>query len=129
MLNLVLLVLVAIFPYLFDQAVSSLNPSSVQNYASILLTVDYAGTLLIMAVFAHVIAQEEAHLVDGEALTRFRKARIRLSSLTLIVLLSLAIPWDWLLVGIHVRLFISFIPIISFWFNRLTRTTSRPSGV
>ena len=129
MLNVVLLVLVAVFPYLFDQAVSPFNPGPVQNYASILLTTDYAGTLLIMAVFAHIIAQEEANLVDGEALTRFRKARIRLSALTLIVVLSLAIPWDWLLLGIHVRLFISFIPIISFWFNRLTRTPTRPSGV
>ena len=128
-LNIVLLVLVSIFPYLFDQAVSTFNESSVQDYASMLFTGDYAATLLVMAVFAHIIAQEEEHLVDGEVMIRFRRGRNRLSGLTLIVLLSMAVPWDWLLLGIHVRLFIWIIPIASFWFNRMTRTTTRPQGV
>ena len=128
-LNVVLLILVAIFPYLFDQAMSKFNPSSVQDYASILFTGDYAASLLVMAVFAHIIAQEEEHLVDGEIMVRFRRARNRLSILTVVVLLSLAAPWDWLLIGIHVRLLIWIIPIISFWFNRMTRTSTRPRGV
>lgn len=128
-LNVLLLVLVAIFPYLFDQSVLPFNSSSVQNYASILLTVNYAGTLLIMATFAHIIAQEEEHLVDGEIMIRFRRARNRVGSLALIVLLSIAAPWDWLLIGIHVRLFVWILPIVSFWFNRMTRTTSRPRGI
>src|SRR6059036_1649140 len=51
-LNVVLLILVAIFPYLFDQVVSTFNPDSVQEYASILFTADLAGTLVIMATFA-----------------------------------------------------------------------------
>lgn len=129
LLNIVLLMLVAIFPYLFDQAVSPFNFSSVQNYASILLTGDYAGTLVIMAVFSHIIAQEEEHLVDGEIMKRFRRGRNRLGVLSLIVLLSLAAPWDWLLFGIHVRLLIWIIPIVSFWFNRMTRSPKRPRGV
>src|SRR5467141_2202816 len=62
LLNVVLLMLVAIFPYLFDQAVSAFNSSRVQNYASMLFTADYTGTLVIMAIFAHIIAQEEEHL-------------------------------------------------------------------
>lgn len=128
-LNVLLLVLVAIFPYLFDQAVSPFNSSSVQNYASILLTGNYAGTLLIMAVFAHIIAQEEEHLVDGEIMIRFRRARNRVGVLALIVLLSLAAPWEWLLLGIHIRLLIWIVPIVSFWFNRMTRTTTRPRGI
>ena len=37
-LNVVLLMLVAIIPYLFDQVVSTFNPLSVQEYASILFT-------------------------------------------------------------------------------------------
>lgn len=129
LLNIVLLVLVSIFPYLFDQAVSTFNASSVQDYASILLAGNYAATLLVMAVFAHIIAQEEEHLVDGEIMIRFRRARNRLGVLTVIVLLSIAVPWDWLLIGIHVRLFIWIIPIFSFWFNRMTRTTTRPRGI
>ncbi len=129
LLNVVLLMLVAVIPYLFDQAVSALNPSNVQDYASILFTGDYAGTLVIMTVFAHIIAQEEEHLVDGEIMIRFRRVRNRLGVLTVIVLLSLAAPWDWLLLGVHVRLLIWLIPIISFWYNRMTRPTSRHPGV
>jgi uncharacterized membrane protein len=129
LLNVVLLMLVAVFPYLFDQAVSALNPSSVQDYASILFTGDYAGTLLIMTLFAHIIAQEEEHLVDGEIMIRFRRVRNRLSLLTVIVMLSVAAPWDWLLLGVHVRLLIWLIPIISFWYNRMTRPPSGHTGV
>src|SRR5438132_11501977 len=62
-LNVVLLILVAIFPYLFDQVVSTFNPDSVQEYASILFTIDLAGTLVIMATFAHIVARERGHLV------------------------------------------------------------------
>src|SRR6266852_2920438 len=58
-LNVVLLVLVAIIPYLFDQVVSLSNSSDVQNYASILFTLDFAGTIVIMGIFAHIIALEE----------------------------------------------------------------------
>lgn len=128
-LNVVLLILVAIFPYLFDQAVSTFNPTGVQDYASTLFTGDYAATLLVMAVFAHIIAREEEHLVDGEVMIRFRRARNRLAVLTLVILLSLVAPWDWFLLGIHVRLLFWIIPIASFWFNRMTRTTNRPRGV
>ena len=121
-LNVVLLILVAIFPYLFDQVISTFNPDSVQEYASILFTADLAGTLVIMATFAHIIAREEEHLVDGEIMIRFRRARDRMSVLTVVVLLSLAAPWDWLFMGVHVRLFIWYIPIVSFWVFRMARS-------
>jgi len=121
LLNVVLLMLVAIFPYLFDQVVSTFNPGSVQDYASILFTADYAGTLLILAVFSHIIAQEEEHLVDGEIMIRMRRVRTRQSLLTVIVLLSLVVPWDWLLLGVHVRLLIWIVPVISFWSSRFSR--------
>jgi len=122
LLNVLLLMLVATIPYLFDQVVSTFNPSSVQDYASILFTADYAGTLLIMAVFSHIIAQEEEHLVDGEIMIRMRRVRNRLGFLTIIVVLSIAFPWDWLFLGVHVRLYIWLVPIISFWFNRMRRS-------
>jgi len=122
LLNVVLLMLVAIFPYLFDQVVSTFNPGSVQEYASILFTADYAGTLLILAVFSHIIAQEEEHLVDGEIMIRMRRVRTRQSLLTVIVLLSLLVPWDWLLLDVHVRLLIWIVPVISFWSSRFSRT-------
>ena len=122
LLNVLLLMLVATIPYLFDQVMSTVNPSTVQDYASILFTADYAGTLVIMAVFSHIIAQEEEHLVDGEVMIRMRRVRNRLGLLTILVVLSIAFPWDWLFLGVHVRLYIWLVPIISFWFNRMRRS-------
>ncbi|TMI08214.1 hypothetical protein E6H34_05075 [Candidatus Bathyarchaeota archaeon] len=125
-LNVLLLILVAIIPYLFDQAVSLYNTAVDQDYGSILFTIDYAGTLLILAGFAHIISQEEKQLVDGDQMVRLRRTRNRLTLLTIVVLLSLAVPWDWFFLGVHVRLFIWYVPIISFWSNPLR---SRPFGL
>ncbi len=121
-LNVVLLVLVALTPYLFDQVVSTFNSLSVQEYASILFTVDLAASLLILATFAHIIAQEEEHLVDGYVMIRMRRVRNRLSILTVIVLTALVAPWDWVFLGVHIRLLIWSVPIISFWLNRMRRS-------
>ena len=125
-LNIVLLVLVAIIPYLFDQITSPSSTVDVQNYSSILFTMDLAVNLLIMAIFAHVIAKEEMQLVDGEVMIRYRRSRNILLFLTVVVLSSLVAPWDLLLIGIHVRLLVWFVPIVMFWFNRLRQT---PVGV
>ena len=125
-LNVVLLMLVAIFPYLFDQVVSRSNASAVQEYASVLFAGDYAATLVILAVFAHIIAQEEMHLVDGDVMVRFRRIRNTLSILAVVVVVSLLVPWDWTFLQVRVRLFVWYVPMISFWFNRMR---TRPFGL
>ena len=124
-LNVILLILVAIIPYLFDQAVSQYNLIVDQAYASTLFAIDYAGTLLILAGFAHIISQEEKQLVDSDQMMRLRRIRNRIAFLTIIVILSLAVPWDWFFLGVHIRLFIWYVPIVSFWLNRMR---SRPFG-
>ena len=129
LLNVILLMLVAIFPYLFDQVVSKSNApnaTQVQDYASVLFTADYASTLLILAVFAHIIAQEERQLVDGEIMIRFRRVRNTLTILTIVVVASLAVPWDWTFLQVHVRMLIWYVPILSYWFNRMR---ARPYGL
>ena len=128
-LNVVLLILVAIIPYLFDQVVSVSNSSDVQNYASILFTLDFASTLIVMAVFAHLIALEESRLVDGEVMIRFRRSRNRLAVLTIVALVSLAAPWDLLFFGVHVRLLIWYVPIVAFWFNRMRSNPPLGGGI
>ena len=125
-LNAILLIFVAIIPYLFDQAVSLYNTATDQDYASILFVIDYACTLLILAGFAHIISQEEKQLVDGDQMVRLRRIRNRLTLLTIVVLLSLAVPWDWFFLGVHMRLFVWYVPIVSFWLNRLR---ARPFGL
>ena len=121
--------LVAIIPYLFDQVESSFNTSAVQDFASVLFTINLAATLLIRAVFANVIASEEKRLVEQDVMTRFRRARNVLLLLWLLVLASLASPWDWVVLGVHVRLFIWFVPIVTFWFDRMRRPPVGSTGV
>src|SRR5438270_856789 len=118
-LNVILLILVAIIPYLFDQAVSLYNTAVDQDYASILFTIDYAGTLLILAGFAHIISQEEKQLVDGDQMVRLRRIRNRLTLLTIVVLLSLSVTWNCFFLGVHGRLLIWYVPIVSFWSNEV----------
>ncbi len=125
-LNVILLMLVAIIPYLFDQVDSLSNADDVRNYASILFAIDLAGSLMVMAAFANVIADEESHLVDGPIMVRFRRSRNILLGLAVIVLASIGVPWDWLFLQVHVRVVIWLVPMAMFWFNRMR---TRPLGI
>ncbi len=116
------MILVAIIPYLFDQVESPFNASEVQNYASVLFTIDFAAMLLIMAVFAHVISVEEKQLVEQKIMARYRRYRNIFFLLTIVVLVSLAASWDWTLLGTHIRFFLWLVPIAMFWLVRMTRT-------
>lgn len=120
-LNIVLLLLVAIIPYLFGQLELSTNPSDVKDYASVLFTYDYAATLGIMAIFAHIIAIEEKQLVAQNLVARYRGSRNILFVLALVVLSSLAVPWKLTFLTINVRLILWQVPIAMFWFNQLRR--------
>lgn len=125
LLNVILLVLVAIIPYLFDQVVSTTNTPLAQEYASTLFTVDLAGSLVILVAFAHIIALEEKQLVEKDVQLRFRRARDRMIILTIVVLASLLIPWNWMVQFLHARLLFWYVPVASFWYNRMT---SKPLG-
>ena len=121
-LNVLLLMLVAVIPYLFDQVESRFNSSEVQNYASVLFTIDYSAELSIMGVFAHVISAEEKQLVERTIMARYRRYRNVFFLLSLVVLVSLAAPWDWIFLGTHVRFFLWLVPIAMFWLVRMTHT-------
>jgi hypothetical protein len=126
-LNVVLLVFVAIMPYLFEQAIFQSNTVGVQNYASSLFVLDVSGQVLIASAFAHIVVSEERRLVVGAGVVAgFRSSRNLLFFVALVVLVGLVVPWDWLLLQVHVRMLVCCVPIIVFWANRMRR---RPFGV
>ena len=126
-LNVVLLVLVAIMPYLFEQAILQSNTVDVQNYASSLFALDVSGQILIASAFAHIVTLEERRIAVGAGvMAGFRSSRNLLFFVALVVLVGLGVPWDWLLLQVHVRMLVCFVPIIVFWANRMRR---RPFGV
>src|SRR5712692_8593647 len=105
-LNVGLLLLVAIVPYLLN-GVEVANPaltpdevSMIQYYSSTLFALDLGGILLILATFAHVISLEEKRLVAPELVTLFRNGRNRMAILAVLTLISVAPEfWEWTLLG------------------------------
>src|SRR3989442_16001839 len=80
-LNVGLLLLVAIVPYLLngvEVASPALNPaevSTIQNYSSQLFALDLGGILLILAPFAHVISLDATRLLAPALLTLYANGR------------------------------------------------------
>ena len=131
-LNVGLLLLVAIVPYLLNgvevanPALTSDEISMIQNYSSTLFALDLGGILLILATFAHVISLEEKKLVAPELVTLFRSGRNRMAILAVLTLISVAPEfWEWTLLGIPIRLYLWYPPLISYWVGRAVRPDSR----
>src|SRR3989449_8162757 len=131
-LNVALLLLVALIPYLLNSVelasplLSPAEASAIGAYASTLFTLDLSGILLILAAFAHVISLEEKKIVAPELTQLFRNGRNRMTILSLVTLISVAPPfWEWTLFGVPVRLYIWYLPLISYWVGRVARPRSR----
>jgi len=131
-LNVGLLLLVAIVPYLLNgvevvaPGLTSDQVSMIQNYSSQLFALDLGGILIILATFAHVISLEEKKLVAPELVTLFRNGRNRMAMLALLILISVAPQfWEWTLLGVPIRLYLWYPPLISYWVGRAVRPDSR----
>jgi uncharacterized membrane protein len=131
-LNIALLLLVAIVPYLLN-GVEVVNPaltpqavSAIQDYSSMLFAFDLGGILIILATFAHVISVEERKLVAPELVTLFKNGRNRMALLSILIIASIAPQfWQWTLLGIPLRLYLWYPPLISYWVGRAINPVSR----
>ena len=135
-LNVALLLLVAIVPYLLNstELVSSNlttdQASAIRDFSSTLFALDLAGILSILAAFAHVISIEEKKLVAPDHASLFRSGRNRMAVLAVVMLVSIAPPfWQWTLFGTPLRLYIWYLPLISYWVGRAVRPESRTYAV
>src|SRR2546425_1850287 len=131
-LNVALLLLVTLIPYLLNSVefisptVPAADASAIQDVASILFALDFTGILVIMAVFAHVLSLEEKKLVAPELARLFRNGRNRMAILSLATAVSIAPQfWEWTLFGVPTRLYIWYLPLLSYWVGRLVRPQSR----
>jgi uncharacterized membrane protein len=73
-LNIVLLFLVSIEPFLFNQILGSSTSAFAEN-VSILYAIDLAGLFLILAFFTHSLVDEDKKLVPQSLLARYRRNR------------------------------------------------------
>ncbi len=131
-LNVILLLLVALVPYLLNTVEVS-NPSlsqqdiqNIRNYSSSLFALDLSGILIILAAFAHVLSLEENQLVAPETVRLFRNGRNRMTILAVLMAITIApIFWDWTLLDVPLRLYMWYIPLVSYWLGRALRPETR----
>ena len=131
-LNVVLLLLVALVPYLLNgvelvnTSLSASESSAIRDYFSTLFAADLAGILFILATFAHVISKEEKRLVAPEFAKLFRNGRNRMIVLGVIMAVTvLPIFWQLTWFGIPLRTYAWYLPLISYWVGRAVRPDSR----
>ncbi len=132
-LNVAMLLLVALIPYLLNSVelvsptlMSAGDVSAIRDYSSSLFALDLTGIMLILAGFAHVISREEKKLVAPDLARLFRSGRNRLIILSLVMVASLApVFWQWTIAGVPVRLYVWYLPLISYWVGRAVSPDSR----
>ena len=124
-LNLALLFLVSIEPYLFYLNITFdlLTRELLLNSASILYALDMAGLMLILALFTDELAREERGLVPKESLAKYKRARSTFFiSAALFALSILPIFWTLKIMKYPIRFFFWFIPLI---LSSVTRISAR----
>ena len=121
-LNIGLLMLVALVPYLLNTTevvnpvLSAAQASAIKGFASSLFALDLGGVLMILAAFAHIISVEEKKLVAPELASLFRNGRNRMFIIAIVMFASVAPQfWEWTLFGIPLRLYVWYIPLVSYW--------------
>src|SRR5262249_6315042 len=99
---------------------------SLRDYSSQLFAIDLSGILFILAAFAHVLAIEENHLVPAETVKLFRSGRNRMAILGLLMAITIAPQfWTWQLFNAPLRLYMWYIPLVSYWVGRALRPETR----
>lgn len=114
-LNLVLLFLVSIEPYLFYLNITFdlLTHEIFLNYASTMYALDMAGLMLILALFAHQLATEEKGLVPKESVAKYTGVRnTLLLSTALFAITMLPAFWNVKFLNQPIRFYFWFIPLI-----------------
>ncbi len=123
-LNIVLLLLVALIPYLLNSVIIAID--TIGDYSSSLFALNLTGILIILAVFAHILGTEENHLVTHDSMHLFRSGRNRMLVLAVIMAASLAPPlWTLRFEGVPLRLYVWTLPLISYWAGRAVSPESR----
>ena len=114
-LNVALLFLVSIEPYLFYLNITFdlVSHELLLNYASMLYALDMTGLMMILALFTHQLAQEEKGLLPKESLAKYKRVRNTLFiSAALFIITILPIFWTFKPLNVPLRFYFWFIPLV-----------------
>ena len=127
-LNLVLLFLVSIEPYLFYLNITFdlLTHEIFLYYASILYALDMAGLMLLLALFTHQLASEEKGLIPKESIAKYtRVENILIISAALFAVTVLPVFWNVKVFDQPLRFYFWFIPLIVSSVRRVSESKLR----
>ncbi len=121
LLNLALLFVVALEPYLLTQVALPANVA-VQEPASVLYAFDLAAMNATMAGLTHVLSREERHLVPPKLMHRMRTTRnFTLATAVLFAVSALPVFWTWMVIPnvLPLRILLWTLTLPVGWFRRL----------
>ncbi len=114
-LNMVLLFLVAIEPFLFSVLFGRGLNSDLGLSASTYYALDIGGMNVILAYFTHVLASEERNLIPHELVPRYKTLRnLILLSSAMFFASDLPVFWDVVVGGLPLRIWLWFaaLPVV-----------------
>ena len=118
-LNMLLLFLVAIEPFLFDVMFAVGLGTATGLAASIYYALDIGGMNFILAYFTHLLASEERNLIPRELMVRFKNTRNALILGGAIFLISgLPVFWDVIVYGTPLRVIMWLLTLPVLWVPR-----------
>ncbi len=118
-MNMLLLFLVAIEPFLFGVLFAPGLATSVGEAASVYYALDIGGMNLILAYFTHLLASEERNLIPRDLTKRFRGIRnILLFGAAVFLASALPVFWDVTYAGVPVRIYVWILAVPVLWLPR-----------
>jgi uncharacterized membrane protein len=119
-LNMLLLFLVVVEPYLFNLMIIGGLASPIGEQVSSFYGLDLGGMNLILAYFTHVLTLEDKSLIPREMIRRFKVTRDTLVLVGVLFLYSEFPPfWSLLVAGTPVRVIIWLLALPLTWVTRL----------
>lgn len=115
LLNIIMLFLVSMEPYAFNLVSLIGQPESIglEDYSSVLYSIDMGGLMLILAFFSHELSIEEKEIVSPQHASRYRNVRnVLFASAAIYFIAILPQFWTMTLVGLPLRFYFWIIALI-----------------
>lgn len=119
LLNIAILFLVSLEPYLFN-LVNSAETILIFDFASVVYALDLSGLVAILGIFTHVLTIEERKLIPARLLGQQRRIRNAFLFSAFLFLISTFPQFlVWRFEGTPVRVFFWYVSLIVLWSLRL----------
>jgi hypothetical protein len=129
LINVVMLLLVAIEPYLFNLVTlfnHTIDNPGLIDAASVMFAFDMAGLMAILGFFSHELAAEKKNLVPKAFISKYKRMRNNLFGYAAVFVFTALPPfWIYTIGGTPLRFYLWLIPLVVFWLGR--RFWERPT--